>query len=65
MGDGNWGAWRDMVLREIGRQNSHLERLETQNTDVLVELGKLKLVAGMCGAVAGTAACVVATIILR
>lgn len=50
MNDGNWGAWRDMVLREIGRQNTHLERLELANTDMLVELGKLRLIAAMCGA---------------
>lgn len=37
-------------MREIGRQNTHLERLELANTDILVELGKLRLIAAMCGA---------------
>ena len=61
--DGEMGAWRDMVLREIGRQNSHLERLECSHTELLVEVGKLRVWAGIWGAVAGIAATAAAHII--
>ena len=47
---GELEVWRDMVLREIGRQNSCLERLQESNTEVLVELGRLRLIAALCGA---------------
>ena len=48
--DGEMGAWRDMVLREIGRQNSHLERLECSHTELLVEVGKLRVWAAATAA---------------
>ena len=51
---GELAEWRDMVLREIGRQNSCLERLQESNTEVLVELGRLRLIAALCGAGAAT-----------
>jgi len=53
MADGNWGEWRNHVLREIGRLNSHLEKLEDEHIDVCVELGKLRVMAAAWGAIAG------------
>lgn len=64
MSNGNWGAWQEMVLREIGRQNSHLERLESETTDILVELGKLRLIAGLCGAAAAIAVSIAIKVIV-
>ena len=49
-----------MVVMEIGRLHSHLDRLEKSNTDLLVDQGKLRLIAAMCGAMAGIAATLIA-----
>ena len=63
MVDQSWEAWRGMVLREIERQNEHLKSLEEENKRSAVELGKLKQIAAMCGAVSAAAMAVVLKIL--
>ena len=59
MTEKNWEAWRGMVLREIERQNKHLDNLEDDNKFIAVEIGKLKQIACICGAVSAAAMAVV------
>ena len=63
MADGEWGAWRDMVLREIERQNTCLEQLQRTDTDIRIEIGRLKLCAAIWGAVAAVGATALLNII--
>ena len=55
----NWEAWRGMVLLEIKRQNKHLNELEERDRKTAIEVGQLKQIAAMCGAVSAAAMAVV------
>ena len=60
-----WQEWRQHVLLEIKRLSTNQEKLEESSTDYKlkteVELSRLRVWAGVYGAVAGT----IAALILR
>ena len=50
---GGWIAWRNHVLLELTRINDNVQRLADSDTEIRIDIGKLKLCSALWGAVAG------------
>lgn len=51
--NGGWIEWRNHVLAEIRRINKNVVKLAESDTNIRVDIGKLKLCAAIWGACAG------------
>ena len=63
MPDTGWTEWSKYVLKELERLNSTQEAIEKRLNSIEVEIGMLKVKAGVWGALAGGVPAVIAIVL--
>lgn len=51
--NGGWVSWRNHVLIELERINENVEKLADSDTDIRIDIGRLKLCSALWGGVGG------------
>lgn len=60
----DWKIYRRQVLSDLQRIGENVEKLANSDTEIRVEIGRLKLCAAIWGAIAGVFAGMLATIMV-
>ena len=61
--NGGWIQWRNHVLIEMKRCNDNIEKLADSDTEIRIDIGRLKLCSAIWGGVAGVLAGIIGTIV--
>ena len=51
--NGGWVSWRNHVLIELERINENIEKLADSDTEIRIDIGRLKLCSALWGGVGG------------
>ncbi len=60
----DWKMYRRQVLADLKRISGNVEKLADSDTEIRIDIGRLKLCAAIWGGVAGVIAGVIGTIIV-
>lgn len=62
--NGGWVSWRNHVLIELERINENVEKLADSDTEIRIDIGRLKLCSALWGGVGGMVVGAVVTAIV-
>ena len=51
--NGGWVSWRNHVLIELERINENVEKLADSDTEIRIDIGRLKLCSAIWGGIGG------------
>ena len=60
---GGWIAWRNHVLLELTRINENVQKLADSDTEIRIDIGRLKLCSALWGGLAGILGTLAVTLI--
>lgn len=61
--NGGWISWRNHVLLELTRINENVQKLADSDTEIRIDIGRLKLCSALWGGLAGVLGTLVVALI--